>query len=436
MPFRSTRASAITRSRALFAPVRWLTALWLVLTSIPSPAANYLTDPPERRVEQFPTDSGRLILPLPYNLPGIGNGYFLLGYFSNMFDTTTDALLVKVVGDAEGYDAQLDELPLYRHNLFLNVMEQRIDKAAVNNYQTRGMNTGKYDYNIVEVNRANESDFGLTLSLYERRIELNSTRFSSDISVTALRDPDGNLIKSFSQDYPLKSASWRHALKIDLTDDYLDPRRGVRLNLSYQNVPANTVNDPEYYRIDSGISLYTPMHHSDTLVLNYYRSDAHVTSQGNIDPTEIRQELPFQCSAADSACLSAEQALVDSYIAARSYGTATPLGGENRLRAYPRERFNGAHMAFAGAEYRWNFIQDAKPFNYFIWKDVTTSMQLAFFYEAGTVSELASDLWKENRRSYGIGGRLVSASGSVYRADFATGDEGNQFTIFFFYPWK
>ena len=31
---------------------------------------------------------------------------------------------------------------------------------------------------------------------------------------------------------------------------------------------------------------------------------------------------------------------------------------------------------------------------------------------------------------------LITGSGQVYRADFATGDEGNEVTVFFFYPWQ
>jgi outer membrane protein assembly factor BamA len=286
------------------------------------------------------------------------------------------------------------------------------------------------------VNRANEQDIGLTLSLYERRLEFNTTRFSTDNAVVAIRDPEGNLITALNPPYEMKSATLRHTLRIDLTDDYLDPRRGIRFNLAYQDLPPNTANDADYYRVDVGTTLYLPVRNSDTLALNYYRSDAHMLHPGNIDPTEIRQELNANCAPTDPACLSAEQALVDSTIAARTYGTATPLGGENRLRAYPRERFSGAHMAFAGAEYRWNFIRDAKPFDYFIWKDVTTSLQLAIFAEAGTVADTPSQLWSDYRTDYGIGGRLVSASGSVYRADVAYGKEGSQATIFFFYPWK
>lgn len=42
------------------------------------------------------------------------------------------------------------------------------------------------------------------------------------------------------------------------------------------------------------------------------------------------------------------------------------------------------------------------------------------------------DITKE---SYGAGLRLVSASGFVYRADYAKGAEGEEVTVMFSYPW-
>ena len=51
------------------------------------------------------------------------------------------------------------------------------------------------------------------------------------------------------------------------------------------------------------------------------------------------------------------------------------------------------------------------------------------------MSEKSSDLWDQTRYSYGAGLRLVAASGAVYRADIANGDEGSELTVFFFYPW-
>lgn len=52
------------------------------------------------------------------------------------------------------------------------------------------------------------------------------------------------------------------------------------------------------------------------------------------------------------------------------------------------------------------------------------------------MSEVSADLWDEQRYTYGVGFRLLAASGSVYRLDLAHGDEGLEMVIFFFYPWK
>jgi hypothetical protein len=408
----------------------------LALAAAPLPALDILGSAPERRSEQFPTDNAYLLVPLPYSMPGIGEGYFLMGYFSNMFGTTADGFITRVGGDAEGWVAQFDEVPLYKQTLFFNVMDQRISKAAVNNYKSRGMNSGKDDYNIVEVNQADERHLGLTLSLFERRLELTSARLDSDFALTYIRDPDGREISAFDPPYRQSASSWRHGISLDLTDDHQDPRKGIRLSLHYADVPAQIPSEPDFFTLDSSLSLYLPLYDNDTLALNYYQSDANVTRQGQTDPSAIRTELGFNCDPLDTTCLQAEQEIVDSFILQRTHGTATSLGGNDRLRSYPRGRFYGGHMAFVGAEYRMNFARDAKPFNYFIWKDVTTSLQLAFFAEVGTVAEASSGLWQEQRTSYGIGGRLLSASGSVYRADYAVGDEGSEVTLFFYYPWR
>ena len=39
------------------------------------------------------------------------------------------------------------------------------------------------------------------------------------------------------------------------------------------------------------------------------------------------------------------------------------------------------------------------------------------------------------KSSYGLGIRLISASGFVYRADLAAGDEGTETVIIFGYPF-
>lgn len=126
---------------------------------------------------------------------------------------------------------------------------------------------------------------------------------------------------------------------------------------------------------------------------------------------------------------------MDAFINERRYGTASDLGGDRRLRSYPGGRYKGAHTIFVGAEYRWNITQETTPFDYLIWKDVRTGIQAAFFAEAGSVAEVSSNLWNEVRYSDGVGFRLLTGSGDVYRADIAAGNEGTEITVLFDYPW-
>lgn len=75
------------------------------------------------------------------------------------------------------------------------------------------------------------------------------------------------------------------------------------------------------------------------------------------------------------------------------------------------------------------------PFDYWIWKDICTGVQAAFFYETGTVAGRRDELGDRYRSSYGTGLRLISASGFVYRADLAAGDEGSEVVVIFNYPF-
>ncbi|MBU3917811.1 hypothetical protein KKA14_19980, partial [bacterium] len=79
--------------------------------------------------------------------------------------------------------------------------------------------------------------------------------------------------------------------------------------------------------------------------------------------------------------------------------------------------------------------EDVVPFNFWIWKDIATGFQLAAFWETGSVAEEKKDLGIETRSTYGLGFRVVSASGSVYRMDQAFGNEGAEFIMIVSYPW-
>ena len=392
---------------------------------------------PERRKSQNPTESAHLFVPLPYNKPGVGSGIAILGTMSNILATTADLSLIAVTGDAEGLIINGSEVPLITERLFLNFTFQDVSRASINNYSIRGINgSDKNDYTILDLSGAKENRAGLNLTFYERRLNFIYSYSDFEYKIDAIRDNDGKLITKFAKAFVNTGNNERFGFLLDLTDDYLDAKKGIRLEIGYKDNKAASIREPDFYTLNFNLLGYIPFRSSDTLVLNYYQSDANVKRQGDIDPDNIRAELNSGCAPSDSVCLSTEQKLVNNIISGRTYGTSSSLGGDLRLRSFSQGRYQGAHTAFLGFEYRWNISSEVKPFNYLFWKDVCTGIQIAFFGELGSVSEKATELWNEKRHSVGAGIRLVAASGAVYRADYAIGDEGSELIVIFNYPWE
>ncbi len=160
-----------------------------------------------------------------------------------------------------------------------------------------------------------------------------------EYSIQAVRDHNGNVITDLAEPYHGQETSELFGISVYLTDDYLDTRKGFRFKLTYQDKPAQQVQDASYYIIDYNVLFYIPMFKADTLVFNYYQSDAHVRKKGNTNSTDIHQELSFNCTPSDLTCLQSEQEIVDIMTNQRTHGTATSLGGKERLRSYPQGRF-------------------------------------------------------------------------------------------------
>lgn len=389
----------------------------------------------ERNRTQFLSEPSYLIFPLPYSLPGIGQGVMVTGLVGNVYDTNVDAYVIGITGDAQGAIVAVEDIHIIPEFLILDIMHQDISKAVVNNYEKRGMNSKKSDFNLLEVNKVLSDNAKLTLSLYDRRFELYAVLEQQKASIVNIRSSDGKMISELQDPFISKSKKRRFGLLVDYTDDYVNPTRGVRFNAEYISSNAQSDLDPEFYTIDKSLSFYLPVAKPITWVLHFFLSDAYVTKKGETDPVLIRKDLGLNCLASDTDCLKAEADLVSMFINMRTNGTATSLGGEKRLRSYPGDRYSGAHSFFSATELRWNVSEGIHPFDYWIWKDVATGLQLALFYEIGSVSETQDEIGDITKTSYGGGFRLVSASGFVYRADYAHGDEGGELTVMFSYPF-
>lgn len=390
----------------------------------------------ERRRPQFQNEPSYLIFPLPYSLPGIGQGIMLTGLLGNMFGTYADLYGLLATGDATGTIIGLEDVHLVSERLIANVFYQDISHAVVSQYETRGLDSKADEFILLEASAVLTLEGSLTAVFFDRRLELVAGTVKQHAEIPRIRDKDGDVIAEADPAFEQDLRSHYYGARWDYTDDYADPRQGVRASLFRSNTDNDgNSQEAEYYVWDFNLSGYVPLGKQSTLALGYFRSDAEVTRRGNTDTLALLQEVGVLCALADAACIEARDNVVDRLRNERTHGTSSTLGGSARLRAYPQGRFAGAHAVLYSAELRWNVTEEVTPFDYFIWKDVRTAIQLAFFAEMGSVSETLGALGDAYRSDVGVGLRLVSASGFVYRADWASGDEGNEVTIIFNYPF-
>jgi hypothetical protein len=169
------------------------------------------------------------------------------------------------------------------------------------------------------------------------------------------------------------------------------------------------------------------------IAFNWFEAGATVRKQGNTDLDSLIDLEEARCVAnCDNATITD---LATNQQTLNSYGSAGTLGGASRLRSYAGGRYSGAQLGFRAIEFRWNLTDENTPFDFYFIRDIRTGLQLAFFYEEGSVADTRSDLWKEKRTSTGAGARVVTSSGFVYRFDVANGQEGSEVILFVDYPW-
>ncbi len=395
---------------------------------------------PDRRKTQFSTDFGYALFPYPYSLPGIGKGLGLVGGAMNINNTYTDAYGIIFAGDVRGTALGVADIHIIPRHLIFDFGYGTVNEATIQSFNQRGMTSGKHDYHLIEFGDTEYYGGRLTSTFFDRRFEFYGAWYQGAMKLNSIRDQNGDVIAE-AQDAPrARGSSTLIGTRIDLTDDYSDPRRGIRLDVTRSFSPPHG-SGPNYYVMDYNTTGYIPIGRRSTWAFNFLRSDAVVIRQGVTDPNSIRTEQHLSCDPTLNpdqlaACEQAIQQVVDNTIAANTYGTATQLGGFSRLRSYSQGRYKGAHTLFYGTEVRWNLTDERTPFDIFIMKDIRTSVQISAFYENGSTADLRSDLGRIWRDSYGLGLRVVTASGVVFRGDMAFGREGFVPEIFIGYPWE
>lgn len=394
-------------------------------------------EPPDRRRDQFAGEYSYYVYPIAGDIPGLGRAAGIGGSVLNIGGSDTDFTGFKIDGDFEASGYTLLDLHAIKERLIFDVGYYDFDVTSTQ--YGRGIDSDKNDY-ILPRSQGSYVLGQMTLSYNQRRYELFVRALDGNARLLEVRDREGvpyAALDSSRQEAELFTVGG----SLDLTDDRLDPRRGVRMEFALKLPPDSHELVSEYYIADLNLTGYLPVRRGhDSLVFNYFQSDAYVTKRGETDYTTLQNEIGLGCpylsnQAERDACLNIERLYLNDLIASNRYGRATALGGTQRLRSYDNGRFYAGHAVSYGVEYRWNITDEYTPFDIFVAKGVRTGIQLAAFAERGSVADSTSDLWDDYRSSYGVGLRII-LSGVVIRGDWATGSEGDNFQLFITYPWS
>ncbi len=391
---------------------------------------------PDRRKDQFQKSYGYALFPYPYSLPGIGKGLGIVGGAMNIADTYTDVYGLIFTGEVTGFGGGVADIHIIPRTLIVETGFGAISAATIKSYSQRGMNTDKNDFRLIELADTDYYGARMTATFVERRFEVYGAMYEGGARLKSIRDKDGNVIIEAQNPPKERGRTSLFGVRLDLTDDYGDPRKGVRFDVTRSQTPPRD-SGPDFYVMDYNTTGYIPLGRRSTWAFNLLRSDAVVRREGETDPARLQQLRGLNCSTISDPqqrqfCFE----VINNEIANNKFGTATSLGGFSRLRSYSQGRYKGAHTLFYGTEIRWNLTDETTPFDIFVMKDVRTAVQVSLFYETGSTADVRSEVGDIMRDSYGTGFRVVTASGVVFRADLAFGKEGFEPEIFIGYPWE
>jgi hypothetical protein len=403
--------------------------LTLAGTCVPADAA------PERRKDQYGQDFGYYLYPIVGEIPGLGKaagaGLSVLNVGGD-----TDVTGYYLNGDFRAKGVAVLDVPIVPRRLILDGGYNDYGVAPV--VYNRGIDSDPDD--VIHPNV--EGQYGiaqLTLTFDERRYETYIRVLAGRERLLEILDKDGTAFAGVDTSWD-RGHSISLGGAIDLTDDRLDARSGIRLEQAVR-LPMN--DDPDrsaFYVSDTNVTGFIPARRWDTLVLNLFYSRAIVTRTGETDFASLQATDGLNCTQYPAGpqrddCLATEAKFINGLIANNRYGQASSLGGTQRLRSYDNYRYYAGQTLFYGIEYRWNLTDERTPFNIYIARGIRTGIQLAAFWERGMVADHTDELLSNGRNSYGLGARLI-LSGVIIRLDYARGSEGFQSQLFITYPWS
>lgn len=393
--------------------------------------------PIERRRDPFQYSFSYLIYPIFINLDPYGSAFGAGGTAIDIMDTDMDFTYFNIDGSFSASSASLLNVHLIPKTLIFDIGNFAFDVPYTQYY--RGADSDPDDYYALDVD--GRGYFGiLTLSFFDRMLEVYYHIIDASYKINNVRDEDDKEIQNNDKD-TFDEYYANKGLLLDFTDDKQDPRVGFRFEYLRKQMTGRPDYISDFYVEDYNVSLYVPVLQYSTWVWNFYESHAVVTDEKNTTYEGLKKEIGLNCeripigTTARKNCEEIERQRIEDTILLNKHGQATTIGGTQRLRSYPANRFFAAHTRFYGTEFRWNLNEERTPFDYIIMKSIRTGVQLAAFWGQGSVAETRSKLGDTVYTTYGVGARLI-LEGTTIRLDFAHGEEGVATQIFIDYPWN
>ncbi len=393
------------------------------------------------------------IYPIAYTVPGVGTG---TGVGASLLYGDFNFTVAQIRGTWDFDSILLKDIPLFfTQQVTLSFAWAHLRNGKFTLYD-RGIDSAEEP--LLDVELEDSRATGLELSFYflQRQVQLY-TGYS--VNVIKIKEFHEREVDDFETTYlqqanilkindVYKPVIVRYGLRWDNTDDPIDRREGFDLRYEQYSSLFDFIMTFKIH--DYSLSYYLPFEGKrSVLATNLFYSRSESSTKGDFLFTRSQEGDRNECVLKvlageednyDSSVLTPEEfcsipdAGIDHYLRFERQNPvgATTLGGSSRLRSYPVSRFWDTHSAYFGVEYRWYFAENAFDFNWIIERGLFKAMQLAIFWDTGSVSPDGNfDKFKD---SVGVGYRIV-LGGVILRMDYATGSEGDQFIAFFGHPF-
>ena len=390
----------------------------------------------ERR-KTFDSEISWFVYPVVGTIPGVQDFYGLGGTVSGIGGSESDITLISLRGKAKYFegDFQIDilsifDIPLFTDHLTFTWFSTKIRNAGWPEGE-RGIDSDPDSMYYLLASNVDASGGELSVNVLENQLEFYYAYTDAKVQPYGLVDPNGTFYSAQNAGIIESPRGYRYGLYLDDTDNRRDPRIGYRFQYEKWGQPSSREGNSEYFQEDYNLSGYIPVlaDGKGVLVLNQFFGSSTVLKKGTVDQSRYVCDNTLK-----PGCQAILNELYTRQVAEAENGKATSLGGTNRLRGYRTNRFYDSYTNFRGAEFRWYVHEVQEAFNFILEKGTFAGLQLAFFYEEGTVSPDKAGLWKNMRSSYGAGTRFLFNT-IIVRIDRGFGKEGGQTTFFVGYPF-